>query len=83
VSAVLCAAMWGFYLAVEGLEKSFLKRNYGSNYGNLYKPESSAELKYLVMSPAVTYSFAMKMIPKPSISGFGDQNIQNSLDNPK
>ncbi len=33
---------WGLYLAIEGLEESFLKRNYGSNYGNLYKPESSA-----------------------------------------
>lgn len=32
---------WGLYLAVEGLEKSFLKRNYGVKYGNLYKPEGS------------------------------------------
>lgn len=31
----------GFYLAVEGLEGSFLRRNYGSNYGNFYKPEGS------------------------------------------
>ncbi len=31
---------WGLYLAVEGVEESFLERNYGSNYGKLYKPES-------------------------------------------
>lgn len=31
---------WGLYLAVEGVEESFLKRNYGSQYGELYKPDS-------------------------------------------
>ncbi len=31
---------WGLYLAVEGVEESFLKRNYGKNYGELYKPDS-------------------------------------------
>ena len=31
---------WGLYLAVEAVENSFLKRNYGSNYGELYKPDS-------------------------------------------
>lgn len=31
---------WGFYLAVECVEESFAERNYGSNYGMLYKPES-------------------------------------------
>lgn len=31
---------WGFYLAVEALEESFAQRNYGSDYGMLYKPES-------------------------------------------
>lgn len=31
---------WGLYLAVEGIEEGFLERNYGSNYGNLYKPDS-------------------------------------------
>lgn len=31
---------WGLYLAVEGIEESFLQRNYGSGYGNLYKPDS-------------------------------------------
>ena len=31
---------WGLYLAVEGVEESFLQRNYGSGYGELYKPDS-------------------------------------------
>ncbi len=31
---------WGLYLAVEALEESFLSRNYGTSYGNLYKPDS-------------------------------------------
>lgn len=33
---------WGLYLAVEGIEESFLQRNYGSNYGELYKPDSQS-----------------------------------------
>ena len=31
---------WGMYLAVEAVEDSFLQRNYGTNYGDLYKPDS-------------------------------------------
>lgn len=31
---------WGLYLAVEAIEESFLQRNYGNDYGNLYKPDS-------------------------------------------
>lgn len=31
---------WGLYLAVEAVEESFLKRNYGNDYGELYKPDS-------------------------------------------
>ena len=31
---------WGLYLAVEGVEESFLLRNYGTDYGELYKPDS-------------------------------------------
>lgn len=31
---------WGLYLAVEGVEDSFLQRNFGNDYGNLYKPDS-------------------------------------------
>ncbi len=31
---------WGLYLAIEAMEESFALRNYGSDYGKLYKPES-------------------------------------------
>ncbi len=31
---------WGLFLAVEAVEDSFLERNYGSTYGDLYKPDS-------------------------------------------
>ena len=48
VSSPLCSFVfitvngedWGLYLAVEGVEESFLQRNYGNNYGDLYKPDS-------------------------------------------
>ncbi len=33
---------WGLYLAVEGIENSFLQRNYGRDYGSLYKPDSQS-----------------------------------------
>ena len=31
---------WGLYLAVEGIEEAFLTRNYGNDYGQLYKQKS-------------------------------------------
>lgn len=31
---------WGVYLALEGVEQSFMLRNYGSQDGELYKPDS-------------------------------------------
>ncbi|MBP5304570.1 MAG: CotH kinase family protein [Lachnospiraceae bacterium] len=31
---------WGLFLAVEAVEESFLERNYGRTYGELYKPDS-------------------------------------------
>ena len=48
VNAPLCSFVyitvngedWGLYLAVEGIEESFLQRNYGNDYGDLYKPDS-------------------------------------------
>ena len=33
---------WGLYLAVEGVEDSFLERNYGTDSGALYKPDSQS-----------------------------------------
>ena len=40
VSVTVNGEPWGLYLAVEGVEDSFLQRNYGSDYGELYKPDS-------------------------------------------
>ena len=48
VSSPLCSFVyitvngedWGLYLAVEGVEEAFLQRNYGNDYGELYKPDS-------------------------------------------
>ena len=48
VAAPLCSYVyitvngedWGLYLAVEAVEDSFLLRNYGSDCGELYKPDS-------------------------------------------
>lgn len=48
VNAPLCSFVyvtvngedWGLYLAVEGVEDGFLQRNYGRDYGELYKPDS-------------------------------------------
>ncbi len=48
VAAPLCSYVYitvngedfGLYLAVEGIEDGFLQRNYGSDYGELYKPDS-------------------------------------------
>ncbi len=48
VSSPLCSyvnvsvngEVFGLYLAVEGVEESFLERNYGTGYGELYKPDS-------------------------------------------
>lgn len=34
---------WGLYLAVEGIEDAFLRRNYGADGGKLYKPDSSGD----------------------------------------
>lgn len=33
---------WGLYLAVEDIEDAFLQRNYGADYGELYKPDSQS-----------------------------------------
>ncbi|HEX3021220.1 MAG TPA: CotH kinase family protein [Lachnospiraceae bacterium] len=32
---------WGLYLALEAMEESFALRNYGTDYGQLYKPETT------------------------------------------
>lgn len=50
VDASLCSYVYitvngedrGLHLAVEGVEEAFLQRNYGSDYGELYKPDSQS-----------------------------------------
>ena len=40
VSITVNGEPWGLYLAVEGVEDAFLRRNYGTDAGELYKPDS-------------------------------------------
>ena len=40
VSITVNGEAWGLYLAVAGVEESFLERNFGSDYGQLYKPDN-------------------------------------------
>ena len=40
VSITVNGEAWGLYLAVEGVEESFLERNFGNDYGQLYKPDN-------------------------------------------
>lgn len=40
VSITVNGEPWGLYLAVEGVEDAFLRRNYGAGAGELYKPDS-------------------------------------------
>ena len=40
VSLTVNGEPWGLYLAVEGVEDAFLRRNYGAAAGELYKPDS-------------------------------------------
>ncbi len=42
VSITVNGENWGLYLAVEGIEEAFLERNYGSDYGELYNPDSQS-----------------------------------------
>ena len=49
---------WGLYLAVEGVEDGFLRRNYGSDSGELYKPDSMS------FRPRLSHSIARRILPK-------------------
>ena len=42
----------GLYLAVEAIEESFLQRNFGSDYGELYKPDAEGGEDPQVVPPA-------------------------------
>lgn len=52
---------WGLYLAVEAMEESFVKRNYGSLEGHLYRPEGAgSDLKW-AGEDAANYTGIRKM----------------------
>lgn len=40
VNVTVNGESWGLYLGIEAMEESYAERNFGSNYGKLYKPES-------------------------------------------
>ncbi|MBU5316334.1 CotH kinase family protein [Clostridium bornimense] len=40
VNVTVNGESWGLYLEIEAMEESYAERNFGSNYGKLYKPES-------------------------------------------
>ena len=69
VDAPLCSFVWitvngeawGLYLAVEGVEDSFLERNYGTSYGELYKPDGDSSDGQKMEPPAGTESDGQKM----------------------
>ncbi len=68
---------WGLYLAVEGVEDAFLQRNYGSDYGELYKPDSLS----MGGGRGNGKEFDMEDIDFSQFEGFaGFENIANSED---
>lgn len=67
---------WGLYLAVESIEESFLQRNYGKNYGDLYKPDSSNTVNDSNDQQADEKSFDDKK-PDEVESELDNQNTQN------
>lgn len=66
---------WGLYLAVEGVEESFLERNYGSDYGELYKPDSlgfgGGRGNGREFDPSAMFGGGMPDIPFSGGGGFG------------
>lgn len=60
---------WGLYLNVEEIEDSFLERNYGEDYGNLYKPET------MEMNGDKVGQMPQGMNPENLQEGFDPENI--------
>ena len=63
---------FGLYLAVEAVEESFLTRNYGSNYGELYKPDGMNMGKKDDGNAGDRLEGGMPQMPKNSMPNFGD-----------
>lgn len=66
---------WGLYLAVEAIEDSFLERNYGSNYGDLYKPDS---MSFGGGGPGNGKNFSMTDFINENTSNEDDDEEENS-----
>ena len=74
---------WGLYLAVEGIEDSFLQRNYGRDTGELYKPDS---MSFGGGGPGNGKDFNMEdfmnrdTVDDSSDSGFGSGELPDGFD---
>ncbi len=83
VSAPLCSYAyitvngeeWGLYLAVEGVEDAFLQRNYGGDFGDLYKPDS---MSFGGGGPGHGRNFDMDEFMQERRSEQAEQNTDNA-----
>ncbi len=59
---------WGFYLAVETIEEDFAERNFGKNYGMLYKPETdNMKFQSIPIFPGNTTEPAISIAPNVTV----------------
>lgn len=72
---------WGFYLAVEGVEESFATRVYGSNYGKLYKPETTTAGVGGNKDHKDEKSFDTDENMNADLNMFNNQNMENKFEN--
>lgn len=66
---------WGLYLALEGVEESFAERNFGSSYGNLYKPEGT-----MAMGGNVQRGFEVDNSKVPEESETDNSNVPGGFE---
>ena len=91
VAAPLCSFVkitvngepWGLYLAVEGVEDSFLTRNYGKDHGELYKPDSISfsvgrgnGFEFDMEKMAEQFPDMSAMGEMPSFGGMGSSDVK-------
>lgn len=67
---------WGLYLAVEGLENSYLTRNYGDDAGNLYKAEGTGTSLVYNGEDQSSYSG----LKNNSVKDVSDEDFQKVVD---
>ena len=71
---------WGVYLALEGVEESFMLRNYGTQDGELYKPDSMEIGGDNGSSDSSSGGFGGGMTPPSGDFGFGGSGRQSDSD---